>query len=122
MPAASQVAGEPPSVATSALDPEPLNPAELLGPCLELGVAASVSANRSVSQTGAVLVERHRDMDVLVSVDPNNHLAHRSVGHDTGHGFPPCGGTPAGRVDGQDCDESVFEYPGPYWVTARPDG
>jgi len=84
MPTASQIAGEPHSVAAGALDPEPLNSAMFLGPCLELGVAAAVSANRTVSQTGAVLVERHRDVDVLVGVDPDDHLAHRSVGHDTG--------------------------------------
>ena len=43
-----------------------------------------------------------------MSVDPDNHLAQRSIGHDTGHEFLPLvvEHTPAGRVGGQDCDES----------------
>ena len=75
MPAASQVTGEPSSVAAGALDPEPVKLAEFLRPYLQLGVAAPVSTHRAVSQTGSVLVYRHRYVDVLVSVDPDNHLA-----------------------------------------------
>ena len=62
----------PSAVAAGALDPEPVNPAQFLRPCLQLGVAAapvSTFTARSPKRV-AVLVDRYRDTEVLVSVDP----------------------------------------------------
>ena len=43
------------------------------------GVAAAVSAHGALSEANPVGVERHRDMNVLVRIDPHNHRTSRAI-------------------------------------------
>ena len=78
---------------------------------------------RTLRESGAEQIDRHRDMNVFVGVDPDDHLDSRfdernAVRHVVG----PLRGltTPSGREGGQDCDGSLSQAP--IWsLPTRPD-
>lgn len=69
-----------------------------------------------------MLVDRHRDMDVFVSVDPTITLLYGVSDTILATSFLPLvvEHQPAGWAD--KTVTSRYSTPGPYWVTALPDG
>ena len=94
------------AIAAGAFDAKRFNPPVCLGPRDQRLVAARVSDERLIAQTDPPAVDRHRDVDMLMRINADDHLPRLGRrGHPVGHGWPPriaAGGL--ARVGGQDCD------------------
>ena len=94
------------AIAAGAFDAKRFNPPVCLGPRDQRLVAARVSDERLIAQTDPPAVDRHRDVDMRMRINADDHLPRIGRrGHPVGHGWPPriaAGGL--ARVGGQDCD------------------
>ena len=75
----------------------------------QVGVAGTVRRRPERREPGSQVVDRYRDMLVLVGVDADDHLDGRIVAHNAVRhvaGFLHRLATPSGRAGGQDCDGS----------------
>ena len=80
MTVTAQEARKTGAVAAGSLDAERVDAPQRRRPRLELAVAAAVNTDREITQTGAQVIDRDRDMDVFVSVDPDDDLLDGSCG------------------------------------------
>ena len=119
-PLSAHEAREADPVGTCAFDPEGFEVAERARPGHQIGVARTVRWRPERREPGAQVIDRYRDMLVLVGVDADDHLDGRTVGRDAVrhvagllHGWRR-------RLVGR-ADRTVTGLQtGPYWVTAHP--
>ena len=104
------------TIAAGAFDAERLNPPVCVGPHEQGLISARISDERVIAQADPPGVDRHRDVDILVGIDPDNHLPNLGLrGHGVSHRLASSGAARGlARVGGQDCD-------GP-WVRQAPMG
>ena len=104
------------TIAAGAFDAERLNPPVCVGPPEQGLISARIGDERVIAQADPPGVDRHRDVDMLVGIDPDNHLPNLGLrGHGVSHRLASSGAARGlARVGGQDCD-------GP-WVRQAPIG
>ena len=120
MPRSAHRACQPGAIAAGAFDAERLDPPVCLGPRDQGLIATRIGHERLIAEADPPGVDRHRDVNMLVRIDPDNHLSRLGLGgHAVGHGLASSGcARRLARVGGQDCDGPGLA--GPYWVTAHP--
>ena len=109
------------TIAAGAFDAERLNPPVCVGPHEQGLISARISDERVIAQADPPGVDRHRDVDMLVGIDPDNHLPSLGLrGHGVSHRLASfgCGARtgPGGRTGL--C--RAVGAAGPYGVTAHP--
>ena len=74
------------TIAAGAFDAERLNPPVCVGPHEQGLISARISDERVIAQADPPGVDRHRDVDMLVGIDPDNHLPNLGLrGHGVRH-------------------------------------
>ena len=116
MPRAADGPRQAGTIAAGTFDAERLNPPVCVGPHEQGLISARISDERVIAQADPPGVDRHRDVDMLVGIDPDNHLPNLGLrGHGVSHRLASSGAARGlARVGGQDCD-------GP-WVRQAPMG
>ena len=106
MPRAAHRTCQAGAIAAGAFDAERVNPPVGLGPRDQRLVAARINNERVIAETDPSAVDRHRDVDVLMRINADDHLPRfRRRGHAVSHGAASSGcGPELVRVGGQDCD------------------
>ena len=90
------------AIAAGAFDAERLEPPVCLGPRDQGLVAPRIGHERLVAETDPPGVDRHRDVDMLMRIDADDHLPRIGRrGHAVGHGVPPRGCGPQAGPGGR---------------------